>query len=282
METESVIETQDLTKMYNGQAAVDRLSFRVKKGEIFGFLGPNGAGKSTLLKLITGLLKAETGQILMFGQPTTQHNCIAYVPQRSQVDWSFPVSVADVVLMGRMGNGRRFGFFGKSDREKAEEALRKVELLDVRNRSFSDLSGGQHQRVLIARALVTDPDLLLLDEPTEGLADQNPGRPEQRPAGDHEGDRAKRVPAPVDPGRVERVAQIVEGGVGDEDHRVEVPGQRQRAAEQEQQRPHHAFRHTACGSPDDAGSRRRVEWCIVRLRRDRENGIADGAFQQTG
>jgi len=133
-------------------------------------VGPNAGGKTTLLKLILGLLKPTSGSIQVLGLPPAKAcSRIGYMPQHANLDPLFPVSVLDVVLMGRMGNGKRFGFFGKSDREKAEEALRKVELQDVRNRSFSDLSGGQHQRVLIARALVTDPDLLLLDEPTSNV-----------------------------------------------------------------------------------------------------------------
>jgi len=170
MDTQPAIEIENVSFSYNGFRVLDSVNLTVHKKDFLSLVGPNAGGKTTLLKLILGLLKPGSGSIRVFGLPPAKaRSRIGYMPQHANLDPLFPVSVMDVVLMGRLGNGRRFGFFGKSDRDKAEETLRKVELLDVRNRSFSDLSGGQHQRVLIARALVTDPDLLLLDEPTSNV-----------------------------------------------------------------------------------------------------------------
>ena len=170
MDTQPAIKIENVSFAYSGFIALDRVNLAVHERDFLSLVGPNAGGKTTLLKLILGLLKPMTGSIRVFGLPPDKaRSRIGYMPQHANLDPLFPVSVLDVVLMGRMGNGRRFGFFGKSDREKAKEALRKVELQDIRNRSFSDLSGGQHQRVLIARALVTDPDLLLLDEPTSNV-----------------------------------------------------------------------------------------------------------------
>jgi len=170
MDTQPAIKIENVSFSYNGFRVLESVNLTVYERDFLSLVGPNAGGKTTLLKLILGLLKPTSGSIQVLGLPPAKAcSRIGYMPQHANLDPLFPVSVLDVVLMGRMGNGRRFGFFGKSDREKAEEALRKVELQDVRNRSFSDLSGGQHQRVLIARALVTDPDLLLLDEPTSNV-----------------------------------------------------------------------------------------------------------------
>ena len=170
MEPQPIIKMNNLSFSYNGLPVLDEVNLTIYERDFLSIVGPNAGGKTTLLKLILGLLKPSDGSIRVFGLPPVKaRSRIGYMPQYSNLDPLFPVSVLDVVLMGRLGNGRRFGFFGKSDREAAVEALRKVELQDVSNRSFSDLSGGQHQRVLIARALVTNPDLLLLDEPTSNV-----------------------------------------------------------------------------------------------------------------
>jgi zinc transport system ATP-binding protein len=170
MNAQPAIKIENVSFAYNGFRVLESVNLVIYERDFLSLVGPNAGGKTTLLKLILGLLKPTSGSIQVLGLPPAKaRSRIGYMPQHANLDPLFPVSVLDVVLMGRMGIGRRFGFFGKSDREKAEEALRKVELLDVHNRSFSDLSGGQHQRVLIARALVTEPDILLLDEPTSNV-----------------------------------------------------------------------------------------------------------------
>jgi len=130
-------------------------------------VGPNGGGKTTLLKLMLGLLKPAGGRVQVFGQaPERVRSRIGYVPQYTTLDPLFPVSAFDVVLMGLLGRGLQIGPFRKADREAAAAALDKLELLPLLSRPFSAMSGGQRQRVLIARALVSNPELLLLDEPT--------------------------------------------------------------------------------------------------------------------
>ncbi len=157
---------QELGKL---QYAVKNISFKIEKAEHIAFIGPNGAGKSTILKLIAGIIKPAGGKILMFGSNPLKHNCVAYVPQRSQLDWSFPVTVEDVVMMGR---ARHIGFFRKPqkrDREIVRQSLERVGVLDLAKKQIGELSGGQQQRVFIARSLALETELLLLDEPLAAL-----------------------------------------------------------------------------------------------------------------
>jgi ABC-type Mn2+/Zn2+ transport system ATPase subunit len=132
-------------------------------------VGPNGAGKSTLFKVIAGILKPAEGQVHVYGQEPHGHICIAYVPQRSQVDWSFPVSVADVVMMGRVGQIGLFRHRTARDQELVRGALKVVNLGDMAGRQISQLSGGQQQRMFIARAVAQEAELMLMDEPLAGL-----------------------------------------------------------------------------------------------------------------
>lgn len=155
---------------YDGPPVVQDVCLSIPSRDFVCVLGPNGGGKTTLIKLALGLVRPQSGTISVLGTtPEKARPRIGYMPQRSQLDPQFPVSVSDVVLMGRLGHGRTAGPYGRADREIAERALAEVNMLDFRRRRFAVLSGGQRQRVLIARALACEPDLLLLDEPTANL-----------------------------------------------------------------------------------------------------------------
>jgi manganese/zinc/iron transport system ATP- binding protein len=138
------------------------ISFQIPKGLLVGLLGPNGAGKSTLLKAALKLIKPLSGKITFSGS-------VAYVPQRETVDWDFPITAEEVVLMGRYGKLGLFGTLRKADREAAAAALDQVGLGAYKHRQISEFSGGQQQRLFIARALVQNADLFLLDEPFAGV-----------------------------------------------------------------------------------------------------------------
>lgn len=164
-----VLELKDVTVNFGTEVILDSISFSVKRGERLAVVGPNGAGKSTLFKIITGIIRPNSGRILVYGNRPLAHICIAYVPQASMIDWNFPVTVYDVVMMGRIG---KIGFFkrpSRLDREKVVNALDFVKMKDFAERQIGMLSGGQRQRVFLARAIAQDAELLLLDEPLSGL-----------------------------------------------------------------------------------------------------------------
>lgn len=167
---EPVISIERMSFSYDGERVLEDVDLAVGPRDFVSLVGPNGGGKTTLLKLVLGLLEPTAGRIRVFGGPPEEaRSRIGYMPQHTQVDPRFPVSVTDVVLMGRMSKAAGLGPYRKADREAAWEALRQVDLADLRRRPFSDLSGGQRQRTLIARALVAQPQMLLLDEPTASL-----------------------------------------------------------------------------------------------------------------
>jgi manganese/iron transport system ATP-binding protein len=160
---------EHLTAGYNGAAALSDVTFTVPGGARVAVVGPNGAGKTTLLKMIAGALKPSSGRVQVYGHRPLSHICIAYVPQRSQIDVGFPVTVREVVMMGRI---RRIGLFrwpGRRDWEEVEQALRRVGLVDLGDRQIGELSGGQQQRTFLAQALAQRAELILLDEPLTGL-----------------------------------------------------------------------------------------------------------------
>jgi zinc transport system ATP-binding protein len=170
MKQKEVIRLDNVSYSYEGFPVLENVTLRIVERDFLSIVGPNGGGKTTLLRLMLGLLKPTGGTVRVFGDaPERVRTRIGYMPQYTSLDPLFPVTVMDVVLMGRLGNGKRIGFYKKKDREAAGEVLDKLEVSDVRNRHFSDLSGGQRQRVLIARALVSNPELLLLDEPTSNI-----------------------------------------------------------------------------------------------------------------
>ena len=148
---------------------LEDVTFELQEGEQIAVVGPNGAGKSTLFKLIAGVLTPTRGHILMYGHQPDKHICIAYVPQRSQIDWGFPVTVEDVVMMGRVGQIGLFKWPARQDRFIVKKALKRVQAEALAEKQISELSGGQQQRVFIARALAQQAELILLDEPFNGL-----------------------------------------------------------------------------------------------------------------
>ncbi len=162
------IELQDVSFAYNGTDVLRRVSLTVRPGEFLAVIGPNGGGKTTLLKIILGMLKPSEGDVKVLGvDPVSARPLIGYVPQRSAHERDFPISVWDAVLMGRLG--RKKNSFVQSPEDAVASALKAVEMLDYKNRQIGRLSEGQRQRVFVARALIGNPKLLLLDEPTASV-----------------------------------------------------------------------------------------------------------------
>ena len=165
-----VIEMHDVTFAYERDPVVVRASLSIPEGDFACIIGPNAGGKSTLLKLMLGLLAPQRGQVRVLGKsPEYARGQIGYLSQYMQFDRHFPVTVMDVVLMGRLSEKFGFGPYRRADKAVAEQALREVGLQDLMQRRFETLSGGQRQRVLIARALACQPAILMLDEPTSNL-----------------------------------------------------------------------------------------------------------------
>jgi len=170
MNTAPVISLKNVSFLYREIPVLEDVSLTIEKRDFLAVVGPNAGGKTTLLKIMLGLLKPMRGDVRIFGDPPERaRSRMGYMPQYARLDPLFPVNVLDVVLMGRLGVSIKPGRYGRSDRQAAEEALRKLELTGVTHSAFSALSGGQRQRVLIARALASSPELLLLDEPTANV-----------------------------------------------------------------------------------------------------------------
>jgi ABC-type Mn2+/Zn2+ transport system ATPase subunit len=163
------VQLRNLSLRFNGLTVLEEISLQVESGLRVAVVGPNGAGKSTLFNVLAGLLPPSSGEVRVHGHLPAQYLCLAYVPQSSLMDWDFPVSVRDVVMMGRVGLIGLLRWPGRSDHQKVESSLERVQLSDLANRQISQISGGQKQRMLIARALAQEADLLLLDEPLAGL-----------------------------------------------------------------------------------------------------------------
>ena len=164
-----ILQVNDLSVRYESGPALKDVTFQLEFGERVAVVGPNGAGKSTLFKTIAGVLTPSSGSVNISGYRPGGHICIAYLPQRSQVDWTFPVSVSDVVMMGRIGKLGLFRWPTGRDRDIVRHALEEVGLQDLQKRQISELSGGQQQRMFIARALAQEAELMLMDEPLNGL-----------------------------------------------------------------------------------------------------------------
>jgi manganese/iron transport system ATP-binding protein len=167
---EALLEVRDLTVRYGETSALEHANLSLHAGEFVAVIGPNGAGKSTLLKAALGLVAVTSGEIQFsksLGQKPTQ--AISYVPQQQSLDWSFPVTVRDVVMMGRTGRIGWLKYPGMADRQIVQESLEKADIVNLASRPVAALSGGQKQRVLLARMLARESQILLLDEPLTGV-----------------------------------------------------------------------------------------------------------------
>lgn len=167
---EKLITVDGLTVTYNEKPVLWNVSTSIVENSITAIVGPNGAGKSTLIKSIMGMVEPLAGDIKIKGQnPKKMFGQVAYVPQKSDVDWDFPTTVLDVVLMGRYVHKGWIKRYTKADIKRAEEALETMRMSDFKHRQISELSGGQRQRVFLSRAIAQDADIYIMDEPLQGI-----------------------------------------------------------------------------------------------------------------
>lgn len=167
--TMPAIELEKVSVRYDQTVALGNVTLRLNRGDRVAVVGPNGAGKSTLFHVIAGVVRPDEGQVRIYGSGPGGHICVGYVPQRKVIDWAFPVTVMDVVMMGRVG---KIGFFrwpSRHDRAIVRNALDEVGMSAYADRQIGELSGGQQQRVFLARVLAQEAELLLMDEPLTGL-----------------------------------------------------------------------------------------------------------------
>lgn len=168
--SEPPLEIHDLTVSYHKKPVLWGIDLEVGEAQLVGIIGPNGAGKSTLIKTIMGLLPPSSGWVKCYGKPVSkQRHLIGYVPQRETVDWDFPVTAFDVVLMGRYGHVGLFRRPSRKDHEIARTCLERLGMSSMADRQISNLSGGQQQRVFLARALALESQIYLMDEPLAGV-----------------------------------------------------------------------------------------------------------------
>ena len=164
------LEVENASIGYGEKIIMRDLSFQVPHGARVAVVGPNGAGKSTLFKALVGILPLKSGRILIHGESLGTHkDCVAYVPQREDVDWRFPVTVSDVVMMGRFGQIGWWSQPSKTDKQIVRKSIEQMGITDLAELSIGQLSGGQQQRAFLARALAQEPHILLMDEPFTGV-----------------------------------------------------------------------------------------------------------------
>lgn len=167
---ESSISIKGLSVSYDKKRVLTNLYLEIEAGKVYGVIGPNGAGKSTFFNAILGLIEINTGTILVNNNSiNTQRKKVVYVPQKTDVDWNFPATVFDIVLMGRYPHKKIFSRINQDDHQIAMNALKEVGMEQFKNRQIGELSGGQQQRVFLARALCQEADIFLLDEPFVGV-----------------------------------------------------------------------------------------------------------------
>ncbi len=165
-----VIDIDNVSFSYGGVSVLEEVSLKIYEDEFIGIIGPNASGKSTLLKLILGLLEPDKGTISKYNADTRNvHNHIGYVPQHSAFSRDFPITVGEVVMMGHISAPEKFFRYKKKEIERTKQVLQKLDIESIEKRHIEKLSGGQLQRVLIARALVCQPEILILDEPTSSV-----------------------------------------------------------------------------------------------------------------
>lgn len=178
--SKNLLEIKDVTFAYGKQAVIKDIKLEVTKGDFLGLIGPNGSGKSTLLKLILGLLPLQKGKITLLGKEIRhfkEWDAIGYVPQKAaSITEQFPASVEEIVATGLLAKKRPPRRFTKEDQKKVRNALKQVNITALAQERIGELSGGQQQRALIARALITNPKLLILDEPTTGVDQESQER----------------------------------------------------------------------------------------------------------
>ncbi len=176
----SIIETKNLNLMISNQSILKNVSLQVFKGDYIALIGPNGGGKTTLVRILLGLETPTSGEVKLFGKALSSFHAwdkIGYVPQRvTQIDRGFPATVLEVVMMGRTSKQGFFGLTTPKDREIVNDAMAKMDVLNLKERLIGTLSGGQRQRVMIARALASEPEVLILDEPNTGVDMQSQQR----------------------------------------------------------------------------------------------------------
>jgi len=166
----NVITLDDIWIQNNGVPILKGITMTIEQNDFLGIIGPNGGGKTTLLKVILGLIKPSRGKVLVLGDyPKKTRKRVGYIPQHNLFDREFPINVWDVVLMGRNGRTGTFHRYDDDDKNAAQQALKTIGMVDFKNRQIGKLSGGEQQRVFIARALVAEPEILLLDEPTASV-----------------------------------------------------------------------------------------------------------------
>lgn len=165
-----IIEVKALSVSYDRKRILSNIYLEIEQGFLYGVVGPNGAGKSTLFKAILGLLELSEGEVMLYGQPVkANQKKMVYVPQTSQVDWTFPATVSDIVLMGRYPHKKLLERMNEQDKRIALNAMQELGIEHLRERQIGELSGGQQQRVFLARALCQQADIFLLDEPFVGV-----------------------------------------------------------------------------------------------------------------